>query len=132
MTKDLVMMFPEELPQGCPLPAAQDCSGSIYMISENIPVQESNFQSQAERGRALAATGDAACTRHGLSVFPTYESCAHHKLLFPRLGEHIVSAKLEPSHGKLMKTPSRSNPAHMTWWPYKGVTRSALFSPVES
>lgn len=125
------MMFSEELPQGCPLPAAQDCSGPIYMIAKAIPVEDSNCLSQAERGKALNATGDGVCTRHGLSVFPDYESCAHHKLLFPSLGDHIVCANLDPSHGKLLQTPSKRNPSHMTWWPYKGISRSALFGQVE-
>lgn len=128
--KDLIMTFPDALPVGCPLPSAQDCSCTVYMISPENPVREQDCLSQAERGRAKNATGDLACTRHGLSVFPTYESCEHQRSLFPRLGGYIASATLDNSHGKILETPSGSNPSHMTWWPYKSTNRSKLFTVV--
>lgn len=126
------MIFSDDLPDGCPLPKAQDCAGKIYMLSPANPVRDQDCLSQAERGRAQKATGDQVCTRHGLSVFPDYQSCAHQQALFPALGEHIVSATLQAIHGKILDTPSNSNPKHMTWWPCKNVHRSKLFAVEES
>ncbi len=126
------MIFPDGLPKNCPLPNAVSCSGTIYMISPNYPVDQQDCLSQAERGRAVDATGDLACTRHGLSVFPDFASCSHQQSLFPGLGEHIVAAQLDPSHGKTMETPTKRNPRHMTWWPRKDLERSVLFKLVEA
>ncbi|CRI57975.1 hypothetical protein [Pseudomonas sp. CCOS 191] len=125
------MTFPDGLPDNCPLPAAVSCSGMIYMVSLNNPVHEQDCLSQAERGRAADATGENACIRHGLSVFPDLASCSHQQSLFPRLGKYIATARLEPSHGKILQTPAKRNPLHMTWWPCKDVERKLLFSMAE-
>lgn len=126
--KGSFMNFSKDLPEGCPLPAAQACSTTIYMISPENPVSDQSCLSQAERGKAKKATGDGACTRHGLSVFPNFESCRHQRSLFPRIGSFIAAAKLGPEHGRIMSTPSGSNPSHMTWWPYEETNRSELFT----
>ena len=97
------------------------------MLVTHTPLDASQFQSQAERGRAASATGEQACTRHGLSVFPDRESCVHQRTLFPRLGAHIASASLTAQHGKTANTGSNRNPSHQTWWPYLGVVRHELF-----
>lgn len=122
------MEFPEDLPTGCPLPQATDCACEVFVISRNVPVGPNDLLSQAEKGRALDATGDAACTRHGLSVFPTRKSCLHQRMLLPHLGKHVVTATLDASHGKIADTPSNRNPEHQTWWFFKDIDRAQLFT----
>lgn len=124
------MNFPAGMPDGCPLPAATPCDGDFFLVSKTNPVQAADCLSQAERGRALNATGDKACMRHGVSVFPTFESCEHHREVFPALGDHVAVAKLHASHGVQADTPSRTAPAHKTWWPYAQLARHPLFSVV--
>lgn len=123
--------FSPDLPSECPLPYSSDCDGPVFILAQRLPLDQPQFQSQAERGRARNAVGDRACTRHGLSVFPTYDSCAHQLKLFPRLGPYIATAVLSAVEGKIANTPSTVNPAHQTWWPYLEVTRYKLFSVVE-
>lgn len=125
------MNFPPELPAACPLPSSKDCSGSFYMVCREDPIREEDCLSQAERGRAPNATGDAACTRHGLSVFMSYDACVHQRELFPHLGKRIAHAMLDASHGKSLSTPSNANPGHSTWWPYANLSRSTLFAVIK-
>jgi len=122
------MNFPDTLPADCPLSNAVDCQLMVYMAFKTNQPSASDCKSQAERGRAKDATGDDACKRHGISVFPTYESCKHQISLFPRLGPFIGEAELSPRDGKIAETDSAKNPRHMTWWPCKEVDRHELFS----
>lgn len=115
----------------CPLPSANYCDGAVFVLVQDLSLDPIQFQSQAERGRAIGAVGDKACTRHGLSVFPSYDACMHQRRLFPRLGNYVASAVLRAEHGKVADTPSQ-NPAHQTWWPYQEVVRHELFSVVEA
>ncbi len=101
------------------------------MVLKSFPATADQCLSQAERGRVTDAKGVAACTRHGLSVFPSSPACRHQANLFPHLGRKVGCAELEPIHGVIAPTPSKSNPAHMTWWSYEGVDRHVLFTDVE-
>lgn len=103
----------------------------MFVLVQALPLDPLQFQSQADRGRALNAVGEKACTRHGLSVFPTYDSCSHQLKLFPRLGPYVVTATLSARDGKMADTPSHVNPAHQTWWPYLEVVRHELFAVLE-
>lgn len=123
-------VFPKELPADCPLPRAMPSDCEVYMLSKTLTFSSDDFRSQAERNRALNATGEGVCTRHGLSVFPTFDSCAHLRRARPALGKHILRAQLSPEHGKIADTPSNTNPRHHTWWPFEGIERELLFSVV--
>lgn len=114
----------------CPLPRSTPCNGPLYIVSKSNPVDAESCKSQAERGRAQNATGEKACMRFGLSVFPSFSSCEHHREIFPALGMHIAVAQLDDSHGVQAATPSNSSPAHCTWWPGIHVLRHELFSVV--
>lgn len=121
------MTFSDDLPLNCPLVRAIPCNQTIYMIHQGSEISKNNFLTQAERGRAANATGEGACTRHGLSVFPSLASCKHQQSLFPRLGKNIISASLQHEHGVIADTPATQNPKHMTWWPFKDVQRESCF-----
>lgn len=114
----------------CPLSSAQPCDGPLYLVSQTNPVDVKSCKSQDERGRAQNTTGDKACMRFGLSVFPDFASCEHHREAFPGLGNHIAVAHLNASHGVQAATPSKTSPAHCTWWPGTHVVRHALFAVV--
>lgn len=122
------MNFPSNWPFNCPLPSAVDCQHTVYMAFTSEPATADQCKSQAEKNRAITASGDAVCTRHGLSVFPSFDACRHQVNLLPHLGPYIGKADLTAPHGKIAETPSNRNPAHMTWWSYQGVDRPALFA----
>lgn len=121
------MNFPSTLPPNCPLPSAIDCQQVVFMAFQSTPATADQCKTQAEKDKALNAVGDGVCTRHGLSVFPSFDSCIHLVKLFPRLGPYVGKAGLTPPHGKIAETANTKNPAHMTWWPYEGVNRHSLF-----
>ena len=124
--------FSKDLPaKDCPLPTAIDCDNTVYKLFKSYPFENADCQTQAEMGKALNAVGDAACNRHGLSVFPTMSSCLHQLKLFPYLGPYVGEAKLEANHGKIATTSSNNNPEHMTWWSDVRVNRQELFNKVE-
>lgn len=125
-------MYSKDMPTGCPLPSSRECSAGVYKICKSVLLKEKDFKTHAEKGIAKDATGDKACTRHGLSVFPTLESVRHLRRFRPSLGKHIAYAELKPQHGKIADTPSFDNPQHQTWWPYESVVREALFQIVDS
>jgi hypothetical protein len=125
------MKFAATLPDNCPLPSAVECACEVYMVVRGDPVSAEDCLSQADKGKYASATGDAACTRHGLSVFPDLESCIHHQALFKGyLGDRIAKATLDSSHGVIDHTASKKAPAHHTWWSCEGVTRHSLFAVV--
>lgn len=124
--------FSSTLPKNCPLPSSTERDQTVFMAFQSLPITKEQCESQAERGRAARAKGDGACTRHGLSVFPSIEGCQHQLKLFPHLGQHIGAADLNANCGVLAETPSGNNPMHMTWWSYEKVDRASLFDIVES
>ncbi|WP_139826441.1 hypothetical protein [Derxia lacustris] len=123
-------IFLNGLPNGCP-PESDLAGVSAYMIFRDSVVSTHDCLSQAEKGRAINAVGPAACNRHGLSIFPDVESCLHQQKLLPHLGRYIGVAYLNAEkHGRIVPTPSRKSPAHITWWPYQDVQRHSLFAVV--
>jgi hypothetical protein len=126
----MTQRFSKNLPVNCPLPHAMDCNAQVFVVVKQNPLGASDLRTQADKGRAIRATGDDACKRHGLSVFPDRKSCEHQKNLFPNLGTFIASAELKPEHGKILNTPSQSNPMHQTWWSYDDVDRHSLFAVI--
>lgn len=126
--KNLLDGLPAE---DCPLPSSMDCNNDAFMVFRSETITSKDLESQADRNRARNARGEQACTRHGISVFPDLASCIHQQKLMPHLGDLIGSAKLEPDHGRIAKTPSQNNPSHMTWWPYKETIRHELFKIVK-
>lgn len=103
----------------------------VFMAFQSTPATAEQCKNQAEKNKALNAVGEGVCTRHGLSVFPSMDSCTHLVKLFPRLGPYVGKADLTQLHGKIAETGSSKNPAHMTWWPYEGVNRHSLFNDLQ-
>lgn len=123
--------FPDTLPQNCPLDSAVKCEHTVFMAFNKITITSAQCKTQAEKGRALNTSGEGECTRHGLSVFPSVESCQHQINLFPRLGPHIGKAELNDSCGVIAHTGHKRSPKHMTWWSYDHVDRALLFTLVD-
>ncbi len=125
------MHFPATMPADCPLPGSIACNTVVYIIVKNNPAISTDCLTQAERNRATTATGEGACTRHGLSVFPSLQDCQHHRSLFKAFaGGYIAKASLTSEHGQQRNTPSQKAPAHMTWWPYEHISRHELFEVI--
>jgi hypothetical protein len=125
--QDMAQAFPADWPQGCPPAAATAATGTIFRVVHN-PFAPRDFRSPAEKGTLPTAD---PCMRVGLSVLPTEQDALHTANLFPPLGDHIAAADLAADHGKLMRTPTRTQQQHMTWWPSLGLDRASLFRIVQ-
>lgn len=120
--------FHAEMPANCPLPTAAPCDCVVYRGCASSALQESDFKTHAELGLAKTAKGDQACTRFGLSVFPSKAHCEHMLEVFPQNGNYVAEGKLATNHGQIADTPSKRFPAHKTWWPFEGVQRTSMFA----
>lgn len=118
--------FPGDWPEDCPPGSALPASETVFRVCKCLPPLPSDFLSQFELGKAF---GGDDCRRAGLSVCLTYDGALQLMARLPHLGEFIAKARLAPSAGRLMPTPSRAIPAHATWWPYEYLDRCSLFGP---
>lgn len=75
--------------------------------------------------------GEQFSQAYGLSMFPSAEDCERAKRKSPRLrGTHkgIAYGQVDAGKGKILRTPSKANPAHITWWIYEGVEPHTFFT----
>lgn len=117
------MKFPTDWPPGCPPTDSEIASGVVYRIVNNDPVQDGDFLSQFELGKALNAD---ECLRRSLSVYTQLADAEHRRRLTPKLGRLIARATLDQSHGK-MKHTGGAKSSHTEWWPCEGIDRKAGF-----
>lgn len=121
------MPFPDDWPNDCPPPEADDALEEVLRIVKDNPPSPDDMMSHHEAGRLLKAP---ACLRCGLSVFRLIDDAINQQRLLPRLGRRIARARLDATHGKTCVTPGQQ-PTHTTWWPSVGVDRAALFVVVQ-
>jgi hypothetical protein len=116
--------FPVDWPDGCPPDDAVDAGGVFFRIVKSCPPVAADFVSHFESGRMPKAP---VCLRCGLSVFEELRDAIHQQRLLPNLGRLIAQGTLSADHGKTKLTTGKQ-PTHTTWWPYRGVDRSSLFT----
>ena len=116
--------FPSSWPKGCPPRNASPADNEVFRVTKTRPPTEHDFKSHDELGKAPSGP---RCLRLGLSLFERHHDAEHLLQLFPKLGNYILRAKLEPKHGVIEATPSNRFPTHITWWPYEGVNRIEPF-----
>jgi hypothetical protein len=120
------MNFPNDWPTGCPPSDSETASGVVYRIVNSDPVQNSDFLSQFELGRAM---NPDECLRRSLSVYTALADAEHRRRLTPKLGRLVARATLDESHGKMKHTGGQKS-SHTEWWPCEGIDRKAGFTVV--
>lgn len=121
------MDFPNDWPKDCPPGKSRLPQNlTVYRAVKNSPPTNKDFQSQAELGKMLE--GDP-CLRLGVSVMKTRSGAEHYRKLFPS-GKFIASAVLKVEDGRVLETPTKKFPVHVTWWPPQGFERESLFHVV--
>ena len=119
--------FPAFFPKGCP-PA--DSKGEAMVLfrlcKTTVPTADdflSFYQINPEKYEDIIQA-------YGLSTYPSAESCEKAKRKSPRLRnayEGIASGQVDADKGKILRTPSKANPAHITWWVYEGIEPHTFF-----
>lgn len=120
------MSLSQKFPTGWPQDAV-DAEGGVFRLVKSDPPTDADLASHHETGRLPKAP---PCLRCGISVFREMEDAVHQRQLFPKLGDLIATATLQPVHGRTKLTEGRQ-PTHTTWWAYEGVQRASLFSVVK-
>lgn len=119
--------FPDYFPEGCPPAEATSENIVLYRLCKGLLPAEGDFLSFFEKnpdkykGNVLA---------YGLSVFPNAEDCQKAKDKSPRLRKEcsgIAFGQVTEDKGKILRTPNKSNPTHITWWMYKDVKPLSFF-----
>lgn len=121
------MRFPEYFPEGCPPAEASDNEILLFRFCQSAIPTEDDFVSYYQRNPKKYSGNIQA---YGLSVFPTEEDCISARKKSPFLSKKYPfwsSGKNTPERGKTLKTPSKENPAHITWWVYEGVSPHTFF-----
>lgn len=119
--------FPDGFPHDCPPKDAPHADCEVFRVVKCDPPCAEDFASWAEQGKV---DPKRECDCFGVSVFRDRDDAEFYADKYPHLGELVAKAKLSPKDGKLASTPRILNGvenSHSTWWPFRGVSRHALF-----
>ena len=118
--------YPDYFPVGCPPDDALTEEQWLFRFCQGNVPQEDDFVSyylknpQKYKGNIRA---------YGLSVLKSKEDCLSAIRKFPWIRQYQSIAKGETNEykGSWKETPSRQNPAHVTWWVCKDVNPLTFF-----
>lgn len=119
--------YPSYFPDNCPPDEATDeekvlfrlCSGSELSENDFLPLYNKNPEKWANTIQA-----------YGISVLESKEDCDRARRINGKLREQYpfcASGKNNSYRGRILNTPSKTNPRHFTWWVYEGVKPHTFF-----
>lgn len=124
---DTVLSFPTYFPPNCPPAEASGEECILYRLCKNTQLSEKDFTSfyliNPEKHKDNV-------NAYGLSVYRSAIDCQSAWRKSPRLRKkyrHIAFGLTNKYRGKILDTPSLTNPAHTTWWVYEGVQPHTFF-----
>ena len=119
--------FPAYFPKDCPPDNAKGEEIVLFRLCKTtLPTAQdflSFYQINPEKYKGNIQA-------YGLSTYPTAEACESAKRKSPRLRdayEGIACGQVDADKGKILRTPSKANPAHITWWVYEGIEPHTFF-----
>ena len=119
-------VFTSYFPENCPPAEASSENIVLFRVCKDIVPTAEDFltfyQMNPERYKDKIQA-------YGLSVFPTAEDCEKAKSKSPKLRgfKGLASGLINEQRGKILRTPNKHNPAHITWWMYEGVDPLEFF-----
>lgn len=119
--------FPDYFPEGCPPPEAVGEERVLFRLCYGPVPTENDFVSHYQRNPEKFRENILA---YGLSVFSTEDDCrtACKKSPLLRKKYHFCSYGMNtPERGKILLTPAKLSPAHITWWIYEGIEPHTFF-----
>ncbi len=123
----VALKFPTYFPENCPPAEATDEECVLFRLCKGPTLTEKDFTSfylinpQKHKDNVNA---------YGLSVFKSIDDCKHAKSKSPNLRKKykcVASGSNNSYRGKILHTPSGTNPDHYTWWLYDGVQPHTFF-----
>ena len=122
-----VRSFPAYFPEGCPPADAKSEEIVLFRLCKTtVPAADdflSFYQINPEKYKSIIQA-------YGLSTYPSAEDCESAKRKSPRLRNAyagIACGQVDAENGKILRTPSKVNPAHITWWVYEGIEPQTFF-----
>lgn len=123
----ITLKFPTYFPENCPPEEASDEECILFRLCKGTILTEKDFRSffliNPEKYKDLI-------NAYGLSVFKSIEDCKHAMSKSPNLRrkyKYIAKGTNNNCRGKVLHTPSGTNPNHYTWWLYDGVKPHTFF-----
>ena len=119
--------FPAYFPKDCPPDDAKGEEIALFRLCKTTVPTAQDFLSFYQINPAKYEGNVQA---YGLSTYPTAEACESAKRKSPRLRnayEGIACGQVDADKGKILRTPSKANPAHITWWVYEGIEPHTFF-----
>ena len=113
-------VFPAYFPEGCPPENATVEEIVLFRLCKtDVPCADdfvTFYQINPERYGGMIQA-------YGLSMYPSAEDCDSARRKSPRLRathKGIACGQIDADKGRILRTPSKANPAHITWWIYEG------------
>lgn len=110
------MQFPDYFPKNCPPIDAKMIETTVYRLCESETLGLNDFKSyyqlKPERYKNIVQA-------YGLSIYLSYQDCKTAIRKSPQLRKKYKYCSYGPIYkwsGKILHTPSKSHPAHYTWW----------------
>ena len=126
------LKFPVYFPLGCPPKDAVAKELDVYRLCKSDKITPEDFLSFYQTApRKYAKLINA----YGLSVYPSIEDCYSAMRKAPHLRKKYSAVAHGITYtftGKVLDTPSKNNPNHITWWLYEGVQPHTYFVPCAS
>lgn len=121
-------VFPAYFPEGCPPTEASSEEIVLFRLCKEATPAAEDFLTFYQIDPQKYANMIQA---YGLSMYPSVDDCEHAKRKSPRLRnthKGIACGRIDAEKGKILRTPSKANPAHITWWIYEGVEPLTFFT----
>ena len=120
-------VFPAYFPEGCPPENATVEEIVLFRLCKtDVPCADdfvTFYQINPERYGGMIQA-------YGLSMYPSAEDCDSARRKSPRLRathKGIACGQIDADKGRILRTPSKANPAHITWWIYEGIEPHTFF-----
>ena len=120
-------IFPSYFPDNCPPDEATDEEKELFRLCSGPELTEDDFLSLYNKDPEKWANNIQA---YGLSVLESKEDCDRVRRInakLRRLYPFCASGKNNSDRGKILNTPSNTNPRHFTWWVYEDVKPHTFF-----
>jgi hypothetical protein len=128
--------WPEYFPSDCPPAEARAAAGTLFRFGRKNPPSANDltchWQIYEQHREGFVKTG-RQCQACGLSVYLDIQAARKVRGLIPGLKKaHLYSITLQTADGKLLNTPSNTDPRHHTWWSQSRIEEQlALLAHVE-
>ena len=119
--------FPSYFPDNCPPDEATDEEKNLFRLCSGPELSKDDFMSFYNMNPARWANNVQA---YGLSVLESKEDCDSARRKNGKLRQRYpfcACGKNNSERGKILNTPSKTNPRHFTWWVYDGVEPHTFF-----